>query len=379
MRSNFRLRKYLCHLSRPLNKVVKVLRHSSRSSDNISCHSFRLSDSSSRRPFRASDKTSRVLTGIVAIFALIALPTFAFAEGENNNEEPQKVSAQLQVSPVSSRVVLKGGEALEYSLTVKSPEETSDPAPYRVYATPYYVTSESYDLSFSQENSHTQISRWIEFKNPDGEWVSEGNYTVNPGEKQTVEYRVVVPDDIPAGGQYATIFVEGISDDAATTGSSAGIKTVSRAGIVIYGTTNGDTHEEATVTDYNFDTFLTGGHLTAEARVANSGNTDFTASYNYTVKNLFGKTLYEDKASKPILPDTTWHMHTEWEESPFMGIFQVSYKVTAPGATQDETKIVLIMPVIVMIITILLLTIIIIWIILFIRKLRARKSRLLVQ
>lgn len=323
----------------------------------------------------------KITAGLAIIFGCAIAPTVAFAEDGNqaaSGEQQKTGPGQLQVSPVTNRITLKAGESLEYSFTVKSPDGATEGSNFRAYTTPYYVTDESYNLSFSQENTHTQMVRWIEFKTPEGEWATTANYYVNAGEKYTVEYRINVPADIPAGGQYSAIFVEGLSGDASAGDASAGIKTVSRAGIVLYGNTNGETHEEAEVRDYSFDTFLTGGNLTAEARVENKGNTDFSASYTYTVKNLFGKTLYEDTGTKPILPDTTWHMHSEWGESPFMGIFQVSYKVTAPNSTQDETKVVLILPVIVMIIMILLLTTIIIWIILFIRKRRERKSRLLV-
>lgn len=313
--------------------------------------------------------------GLAIVLGCAIAPSLAFAEDGQKSAS----SGQIQVSPVTNRVTLQAGESLEYDFTVKSPDGATAGTNFRVYTTPYYVTNENYELSFSQENTHTQMTRWVEFKNPDGEWVKEASYYVDAGGEYKVEYRINVPEDIPAGGQYSAIFVEGLGGGDASSGdSSTGIKTVSRAGVVVYGNTNGETREDAEVRDYNFDTFLTGGNLTAEARVENKGNTDFTTTYTYTVKNLFGKTLYEDTASKPILPDTTWHMHSEWTESPFMGIFQVSYKVTAPDATRDETKFVLILPVIVMIIMILLLTTIIIWIILFIRKRRERKSRLLV-
>ena len=321
---------------------------------------------------------TRIIAAAIAILSFASIPALVFAEDENNEEPAPPSTPQLQISPVSNRVTLVAGETKEYEIKVKSPEDSGQSARFRVYATPYYVTNEAYELSFSADNVHTQMCRWIQLQNPDESWVSEGTYSIEPGEEKIVKYRIPVPEDVAAGGQYATIFVEGINDDVETEGSAAGIRTISRAGIVVYGTTNGDTHEEAEVTDYRFDTFLTGGNLTAEARVTNRGNTDFTSTYTYTVKNLFGKELYQDKVSKPVLPDTTWHMQTEWEETPFMGIFQVSYKVTAPNATRDETKIVVILPIIVMIIGILLLTTIIIWIILFIRKRRERKSRLLV-
>lgn len=315
------------------------------------------------------------LLALAAFFGLSALNLFAT---DTYADDQAAASAQLQVSPVSNQVVLKGGESLEYNFFVKNPDDSTVPASFKVYATPYAVTNEDYELSFSQENTHTQITRWIKFKDEAGNWVDSATFSVVPTEKKIITYKIDVPADVAAGGQYATIFVETINDDSASTANSTGIKTVSRAGIVLYGSTDGDTKEAPEITDYNFDTFLFSGDLKATARIANKGNTDFNGSYTYTIKNLFGKTLYEDTNTKLILPDTAWRVNTTWANSPFMGIFQTTFTVKAGSETTSETKVTVILPVFVIIIAILLLTTLIVWIIIFIRKRRERRSRMAV-
>lgn len=298
-------------------------------------------------------------------------PTFA--------EEPAETPAiWLQISPVSNRITLNPGEIIEDEFTVEN--IGTDAFDYKVYATPYYATSTAennygYDLNFSVENNYTQIARWVKFADVNGNYAENVTFHVNPGEKQTIKYRVEVPNDIPAGGQYATLFAESIDNSPQ---ESTGIKTVSRVGLVLYANANGETRQEASISDYDFTKFLLGGKLKASAKVTNNGNTDFSASYKYTVKTLFGKTLLEKEESYFLLPETTRAINFEWGETPFMGIFQVTYKVSALGTTEEHSSVVLVLPIFMMIIALVLLTIIIIWIIILIRKRNERKSRLLV-
>ena len=318
----------------------------------------------------------RKITKIIPILALaligaiscLTFPTFA---EENNAEVPP---IWLQISPVSNRITLEPKQIIDNEFTVEN--IGSEDFDYKIYATPYYASSGNYDLNFSIENSYTQIARWITFQNPEGNYVDTFTTTIKKGEKQVIKYRVVVPEDIPSGGQYAALFAESINknDNQAT----AGIKTVSRVGLVLYANTNGETRRDADIADYHFDKFKFSGKLTAGAKISNNGNTDFNASYTYTVKTIFGKELHKDEQSYFVLPETSRDISVEWADTPFMGIFQVNYKVTASDSTEEQTSIVLVMPIFIAIIALLLLTIIAIWIIILIRKRKEHKAKLLV-
>ena len=89
---------------------------------------------------------------------------------------------------------------------------------------------------------------------------------------------------------------------------------------------------------------------------------------------------FQERMAAPIhfiaaYADTTYHINVEWEETPFLGIFQVEWKVVAADSEQIQTAVVVIMPVIVIVVVVLLLTVIIIWIIIIIRKSKERKAR----
>jgi len=280
----------------------------------------------------------------------------------------------LQISPVSNRVSLSKGGEYDYSFTVSN--IGSEAFGYHVYAAPYSITSEDYAVSFSTETNRTQVARWIKFHTENGEYSDTASFKIEPGETQSVSYRITVPDDIPDGGQYACIFAE--SDETEGSVSGSGIKTVSRVGLIVYGRTDGNTVDKAEIKDVQIPGFMTSGKITTESKVINAGNTDFEAVYSLNIKSIFGRQLYEKNNSYNVLPDTERRVHMDWEGTPFMGIFQVHYVVRALDQIEETTRLVVIMPIFVIVLSIILLTLIIIWIIILIRKRRERKSRLLV-
>lgn len=320
---------------------------------------------------------------IVALLLIIA-SVFAplsqvYAEGESEEkldlageEDSSKSSSWIQVTPVSAHVVLRPGQSLEYSVIVSN--KGSEKFNYSVYAAPYSIVDEDYNISFSNETNRTQIARWITFLKEDGSTTDKYLGTLEPGERHTVNYRISVPDDIPEGGQYATIFAQTEKDDNE---DITGIKTVSRIGMVVYGRTNGETVDSAKIVDYNIPGFLTHGPITATSKVANDGNTDLEVKYNFTVKSIVGNELYSTEDVQNILPDTERRATFEWENTSAMGIFWVTYKVTATEEiVREETRLVIILPVYMIVIMIILLTILVIWIIMLVRKRKERKARL---
>jgi len=314
--------------------------------------------------------TASILS-FVATVGFCAAPVFA----DDDNSDDQKPAISIMISPVSNNPTLVAGEKTDYTFTVTN--NGSATFSFRVYASPYTVANDSYNAQFDQETSYTQISRWIKFYNEDDELKSEVNFTIDPDEKIKVKYQIAVPDDVPAGGQYATIFAE--SDKVEGEVKSSGVKTSSRAGLIIFGHTDGETKKTAEISDYNIKTFLTSGAIGVSSKVSNTGNVDFSAVHNFTVKSLFGKALYEtgDK-SYSVLPETTRSTTLEWENTPLMGIFKVQYSVTAADQNISEEKVVVVLPTFAIILLVILLTLVIIWIIILIRKRRERRSRLLV-
>ena len=303
-----------------------------------------------------------------------AAPAINVFADEGTTSSAVSSSSWIQVTPVSSRVVLRPGESLDYSMTVAN--IGTDKFSYSVYTAPYSVVDEDYNVSFSNETNRTQLSRWIKFIQEDGSTTDTYKGSLEPNAKHTINYRITVPEDVPAGGQYATIFAQ--TDNDSENKETSGITTVSRIGLVVYGRTNGETNESASITDWNVSGFLNQGPITATSKVKNEGNTDIEAKYKFTVKSIFGNTLHENEQAYNILPDTERRLSTEWENTSPMGLFWVTYSVSSSAleSAREETKLVVILPVYMIVIMLILLTILIIWIIMLVRKRKERKGRL---
>ena len=155
----------------------------------------------------------RVLT--LALFGLGLSGFFGLAKTATTyaDEKPaDKPKVQIQISPVKNTVYLKGGDVSDFTFNVSN--IGTDPFDFKVYATPYSVSNEKYELNFSKESSRTQITRWTTFEDASGKYVSDVTYSVQPNETKVVKYRVTVPQDVPAGGPDAVSVAAAIPKDA---------------------------------------------------------------------------------------------------------------------------------------------------------------------
>ena len=325
-------------------------------------------------------KTNNTFVVVKAlVFSFMILGTLFYALFCQNsiivkaNESTDKPAIRIQISPVDNRPTLNAGETSDFTFNVDN--TGTEAYDFKVYVNPYSVTNEQYSPNFSNQNSHTMVSRWITFKNDAGEYVNETKYSVEPGQRKEVPYRITVPNDIPGGGQYAIIFVEAIpKEDSAV----SGIRTVSRLGFRIIGRTNGETKESAEIIKHNMDSFYMSGKVKSSAVIKNSGNADFSAISKIKVEKFFGGTIFEDGKSYDVLPETTRDIETVWEDTPAFGIYRITSSISALDQTKSTTKIVLIIPIFMIIILLMLLTITIAWFIILYRKRQAQKSKLII-
>ena len=316
----------------------------------------------------------RLLAVAIIALGIIVSPIAVSANERDEVNDTINPSSQLEISPVTSSVVLKAGTSIDYALVVAN--RGNEDIVFTAYAKPYSVLNEDYDIDFSEETPRTQLSRWISFVSPDGSVTDKYEGKVSADSQVAITYRVTVPEDIPAGGQYASIFVQ--SDNGSKQSDISSIGTVTRLGAVVYGRTNGDTEEKAEISEYNIPGFMFSGPITATSLVKNSGNTDFNVEYSFSVTSITGAELFREEKINAVLPDTSRRTNFEWKNTQPMGIFNVTYRVKASDQVREETRVVINLPIYMLIIAIFILTLLIIWIIILIRKRRERKSRLVV-
>lgn len=307
---------------------------------------------------------TRSLAALLAFAAVLALPVSTAVFAEEGSDESEKPAVWLQVSPVSQRLNLNPGDHGEYEMTVEN--IGSGDFTFKVYASPYNVVGEQYDLNFTEETPRSQIVRWINFE--------QSEYALAAGEKQIVKYTIDVPEDVAGGGQYATIFAE--SSGRALDANTSGVQTVSRIGMILYARVSGETREEANITDFNIQTYYSSGNIGVTSKVENKGNTDFEAKYTLKISPLIGNPIYEPETKvHEVFPDSERRIDMAWENTPAFGIFRVTHSVTVPGETRSETRVVFVIPPFVIIIALVLLTFIAIWIIILVKRRRVAKAK----
>ena len=305
-----------------------------------------------------------------------------FSEGEDTGP-----GTSISISPVSKILQLAHSSVYDDTFTVSN--NGGGEMKFEVYAAPYaYSYSEadnSYQLGFSTENTYTQITRWITFKQEDGNYADKAIYTAAPNSTVDVSYRISTPESIPAGGQYAVLFAHTLSGEV----NGSGIKTEASPGLVVYGRAEGETTASSEISNLQINNSMTVDNqektvINASAKVKNTGNVDFMASGKLKVTGIFGQVYYETegvsaKSRVSIIPESELPVTDSWEETPFFGFFNVEWTVTGTGgASETITKFVVIMPPAIIITAILLLTIIIVWIIIMVRKRKERRSKFMV-
>lgn len=313
----------------------------------------------------------RLLTIVVASsFALV--PAAVFAEGTQDK-------TNISISPASRAVVLESSKVYEDTLSVTN--NGDDDMKFEVHASPYSYTrvdeNSAFQLGFEKETAYTQITRWITFQNTDGAFVENAQYVATPHSTVDVVYRITAPESVPTGGQYAVIFAHVLSPES----ENGGIRTEASPGMIIYGRSVGKTLSSAVIKDLSVKQSVTvdgatKGLINGSALVANTGNIDFVASGALEVTGLFGDSCYKtgsDRGLKSIIPETELAVSDTWDDTPYFGIFNVTWTVTAAGETSTITSVIFIIPPFVIVITILLLTILTICVIMVIRKRKERQ------
>ena len=301
------------------------------------------------------------LSAVIAVFAFCGISlTFA------NTAKAEDNVINIQVSPTKTKISLAPGSS--YSGTYKVQNVGTGPFSYTAYATPYSVTSDNYDPDYNSTTAHSQMASWITFD----DMTAKG--TLQPGETVEVKYTVNVPQDVPAGAQYAALMAQTDSgkDDNAT------VNVVHRVGMILYAAVPGETRETGEVVKNTVNNFYFNPPLTVSSLVKNTGNVEQTAKYTVKIYPLFSNESVfnteneaEGDYNRDIMPDTSRFNSISWENAPSIGIFSVEQTIEFAGETSTVSKLVLICPLWLLFVVFALIFFIIFWII---SRARERKN-----
>lgn len=253
---------------------------------------------------------------------------------------PASSSSPLAVSPGLIEVALTPGEVYEGDFFVLNPVTTDIASNYVISVAPLNFFDESYTPAFTDPSDYNQIVDWIEVEAPKGE--------LAPQEKRAVHYKITVPADAPAGGQYASFLVAADDTHSSEQGNGIAVSAQSQIAILLYSTVAGETREEGTVIENNVPAFFFNQPIKTSSLVINSGNVHIPAKYTLRIYPLFSdEEIYTNEESPKIssvIPDTTLYNEKVWEDTPLLGLFRIEQEIDFADKYNIKSTVALVAP-----------------------------------
>ena len=291
-----------------------------------------------------------------------------FAVDKNN------IKSMMVISPPVQKIVLTPGEVYEGSIKVSSSGKESKELKYSARIGSFSLRDdENGNTDYNNTDVDTitgynQIMNWIKLEKESG--VVASNST------DVLTYTITVPEDAPAGGQYASIIIR---DDTETNnegenGDNIAIQNVIEFAATLIAEVAGNTRDEGVVLENNIPTFLLNNNLEATSMVRNNGNVHTDAEYILQVWPLFSGeeicTNEENPGTSLIMPETERY-HTESCQLPAVGIFRAKQTVKIFGEESIVEKTIIVCPIWLLFIIIFVVFALIFY---FITKSKARKK-----
>lgn len=255
----------------------------------------------------------------------------------------EKSESVFTLTPMTQKLRLQPGEVREGVITVINPVDAKEPFAYKVTVAPYGVMGANYEVDLTTRTERSRMVDWITIDEPLG--------TVLPNESKEIHYTIRVPEDAPAGGQYAAIMVGSDERDVSSHEGEMSIKNIYEMASVLYAQVNGNIIRKGGVMENKVPGFVTATPITTTVRITNEGNVHETAKIKVKVKNfLTGTQIYpaeeqEGTTEEILMPETERLVMREISEIPAVGIFEVTQTVEYLGETYSSPNLVIACPI----------------------------------
>ena len=280
----------------------------------------------------------------LAVLALSIISAAFFNAPSIAADETKHTAPYIGISPYKETFEIQPGHTYNGKFRVSNVGDTE--FDYVVSAAPYSVKDEDYTADFETMNDYTRIAEWVTFS---GDAVKG---TLAPhSASDYINYTITVPQNIPAGSQFAIIKATIINKPNETEGFS--IQNTTSAAMIIYANTNGaTTHPGAKIIENKIPGFLSAGPLNATSLVENYGNIYAKVKYTLEVSSIFGgDPIYsnveeddEEANTAMLLPETKRFRTQTWQNVPFFGIFKVKQTIKVLDEISEVEQIVIVCP-----------------------------------
>lgn len=275
----------------------------------------------------------KILGKIVLVF-LAAVASFTTvmsnAYAENTYVGPM---VGFMMSPMTNRVTLEPGGVYTGSFWIMNPEENTTSVKYNLDIRSFYRDNDNKAI-FEDIDGRGQLAKWITIDVPD-------NNIIAPKESDEIRYTIRVPQNAPAGGQYAAIAATSMPMDEDKDGAVSLSESIAMT-YTIFAEVSGQTIKKSEITDLNSPGFIIDGNIVASSKVANVGNVHGTATYTLEVYPLFSDQPIYSNASDPekklVLPGRTMVHESVFGNTPAAGFFNILYKVEFENGEVKELK-----------------------------------------
>ncbi len=310
-------------------------------------------------------QVAKKLSGVLILALTTAFVSLGFASGTATAVDIPDY--RLQISPTDLRLSLEPGQT--YTETFEVQNTGAKGYSFAIGVTPFSVNNENYEPNMTDQGAYNDIVDWVSFSTTEG--------YVESSEEYEVTVTITVPEDVPAGGQYAAIYAQLLSgDDSESEGNNVSIN--QRVALVLYTDVAGETRQEGEIIEVKIPTFLFNPPISGTSLVENTGNVHASAEYILQVFPLFSDeevfTNEENPEVLTILPETRRFNTISWEGSPQLGIFRVRQTVRIFDEEEIIEKIVFLCPIWFLFVILLIIFCAIFWLITRMRA-RGRQSR----
>ena len=279
----------------------------------------------------------------------------------------------MTISPPKQKIVLVPGEVFQGTIQVSNAANAKKNLEYSATIGSFGLDK---DENGNTDYNSTDVDTITEY-NQIMDWIKLGkdHGSVAPNTTDTIPFTITVPEDAPAGGQYATIIVQNDTKGDDEAEGNVMIESIVRFAASIMAEVAGETRNEGEILENSIPAFLINNKLATTATVMNNGNVHTDASFVLQVWPLIGDeeicTNEEEPTTKMVMPGTE-RMHSEECNLPSIGIYRVKQTVKIFGETSVAEKVVVVCPLWLLFIIIFAIVALVIWAVM---RNRARKTR----
>ncbi len=239
----------------------------------------------------------------------------------------------IGVSPTSLDLKVDTAGTYHGDITVINDGEND--VHYKIFASDYRVSDESYLGDFSSARKAADVSPVSWFTLP------VGTFTVKSRTQGSFAYTINVPPTAAVGGHYGAVFIETVPPPGK---GGAFVSRVERIGTLFYLTVNGDLKLKGSIESLKVPWYQAVAPVRGTLRMRNDGNTHFIAEGTAQLASPFGKVGQAIPFKGAVLPGTVRRFDLKLPSSAPIGLYKVTADVKYMDREETVSAWMLLMP-----------------------------------